>query len=92
MVKLHIVLQPPLDALASLSGDSELVEADTVYGALADVSSRHPRMREQLFSEDGLSPFIHIFLNGNLVPAERCRQQVVADHDELCLLTAIRGG
>lgn len=92
MVNLRIVLQPPLDTLASVSSDGESVKSDTVYGALTNICAAHHRLRERLFDGDGLSPFIHIFLNGNLVPTNKCKDQRIADRDELCLLTAIRGG
>jgi sulfur-carrier protein len=92
MVTLRIFLQAPLDTLASMSKEGEPIQAETVYGALIDICASHPRLHERLFNGKQLSPYIHIFLNGELVPTDKCKDQLIVDNDELCLLSAIRGG
>lgn len=92
MAKLRILLQPPLDSLANLSSKGESVEVDTIYRVLEEICFAHQSLQAQLFIENGLSPFIHIFLNGKLIDHDNCKFQLIADNDELCLLTAIRGG
>lgn len=92
-INVRMILQPPLDSLANNAEDEQEIGNNcTVYGALSDICESYPRLREQLFQGEELSPFIHIFLNGDLIPSERCKDKHLAEQDELCLLTAIRGG
>jgi sulfur carrier protein ThiS len=87
-----ILLQPPLDALF----DSPPITLPSLNGTVLDVlqqiCSGSERARTQILRETSLSPYVHVFLNGLPVPAAEVSQQPVAGGDELCLLTAIRGG
>lgn len=92
-INIQMVLQPPLDGLVNGSENQQKIRDHcTVHDALNDICVVHPRLREQLFQGDGLSPFIHIFLNGDFISSDRCRAVYLLEQDELCLLTAIRGG
>ena len=93
MTTLRIFLQSPLDTLISgMKGETESVNADTVYGALIDICTSNPRLRDRLFNGEQLTPFVNVFLNGELVQPDKCKKQPITDDDELCLLFAIRGG
>lgn len=87
-----IVLQPPLDALFAAPPTHLQTRTGTLLGVLHELCDGQARASAQLLNGEGLSPFVHVFLNGAHVPAARVVQQPVQDGDELCLLTAIRGG
>jgi hypothetical protein len=88
-----MILQPPLDGLMNDSENQQKIHDHcTIYDALGEICESHPRLHEQLFRGNSLSPFIHIFLNGDFISSERYKDVHLVEDDELCLLTAIRGG
>ena len=92
MQKIGVILHPPLDDVSGLKGGTENVEGGTVLDVLKALASRHPKLGEVLFDEGDISPFIHIFYNGEEVSSHQCSGQRVDDGGEVELLTAIRGG
>jgi sulfur-carrier protein len=48
-----------------VGGERELIgEGDTVREVLEDLSGRYPALEAQLFDEDGLAPFVNVYVGG----------------------------
>ncbi|TKJ34888.1 MoaD/ThiS family protein [Blastococcus sp. CCUG 61487] len=88
----QVILQPPLDSFADDGEDTLEIPASTVGEAVRSLCQRNVSLAEKILVDGALSPHIHIFHNGKLVPAEACETRRVENRDEVCLLTAIRGG
>ena len=91
--RLRLALQPPLDGWFPPGLEAFEAQGDTVQEVLAELDERHDGARTRLLGTDGgLSPYVHVFVNGTQVPPEAAAGQALRDGDELCLMTAIRGG
>lgn len=82
----------PLRPYAGGQGEFS-VQGQTVAEALNDVVSRHPALRQHLFSEDGeLRAFVNLFLNNEDIRHLQGIQTPLADQDKLILIPSIAGG
>ena len=90
--RLSVVLQPPLDALLPDCGPEFHTEANLLLDAIRAMCADSAPSRQQILRDDQMSPFVHVFLNGKQVLPAAVTAQPIRDGDEVCLLTAIRGG
>jgi molybdopterin converting factor small subunit len=83
---------PPV--LRQSTGGARVVEAGgaNLGALLGDLYERFPQLRTQLRVEDGLSPFVNIYLNGEDVRTLRGTETPVADADTVIILPAMAGG
>jgi molybdopterin synthase sulfur carrier subunit len=75
--------------------DQKEVEASgsTVGELLDDLVSRHPGLREQLFTGDGnLHRFVNLYVNGRDVRYLDVLKTPVGDTDSVIILPAMAGG
>jgi sulfur-carrier protein len=89
MTKVQI---PPV--LRQATGGSKEVQASgaTLGALLSDLYERYPDLRAQLRVEDGLSPFVNVYLNGEDVRTLRGTDTSVAAADTVIILPAMAGG
>ena len=89
-VKIHIPTP-----LRKLTHDEEivLVTADTVGGALAELQTRYPGIKERLTDEAGLvRRFVNVYVNEEDIRFLQNQQTVLRDGDEMSIIPAIAGG
>jgi sulfur-carrier protein len=94
-IHLSVALQPPLDALFPPTFSGFDAQAERLHQALAELSALSRDPHALLLDGDAgiaVSPYVHVFVNGSHVPPAAVAAQPLKDGDELCLLTAIRGG
>jgi molybdopterin synthase sulfur carrier subunit len=83
---------PP--TLRTESGGEARVEADgnTVRELLDDLTSRFPALRERLFSNEEIAPFVNVYLEGEDVRTLRGLETPVRAGATVILLPAMAGG
>jgi molybdopterin synthase sulfur carrier subunit len=81
--------------LRKLTNNEELVEvnAATVGGAIAELQSRYPGIRERLLDEQGaVRRFVNVYLNEEDIRFLQNQDTPLKDGDELSIIPAIAGG
>jgi molybdopterin converting factor small subunit len=83
---------PP--TLRAESGGEARVEAagDTVGELLDDVTSRFPALRERIFHDDEIAPFVNVYLEGEDVRTLDGLETPVRKGATVILLPAMAGG
>lgn len=76
------------------TGGQESIEAqgDTVGAALADVTTRHPELKDRLFDGDELRRFVNVYVNNEDIRYLDELETAVAERDEISIIPAIAGG
>jgi molybdopterin synthase sulfur carrier subunit len=89
MTKVQI---PPV--LRQSTGGAREVEASgpTLGALLRDLYRRYPDLRTQLRVDEGLSPYVNVYLNGEDVRTLRGIDTSVAAADTVIILPAMAGG
>ncbi len=66
------------------------VTAETLYGALTDITKQYPALNDYIFTADNtLCSFMGVYINDKLV---RDLKQSVSEQDEIMLVPAVAGG
>lgn len=81
--------------LRKLTDNQELVEvtASNVAGAIADLQSRFPGIRERLLDETGaVRRFVNVYVNEEDIRFLQNQDTPVKDGDEISIVPAIAGG
>ena len=89
-VKVHIPTP-----LRKLTHDEEIVNvtAATVGGAIAELQSRYPGIKERLTDEAGsVRRFVNVYVNEEDIRFLQNQQTVLRDGDEISIIPAIAGG
>jgi len=83
---------PP--TLRAESGGEVRVEASgaTVGELLDDLTSRFPALRERIFREEDIAPFVNVYLEGEDVRTLDGLETTVRENATLILLPAMAGG
>ena len=89
MTKVQI---PPV--LRQATGGAKIVQAagSNLGTVLRDLYDQFPQLRTQLKVEDGLSPYVNVYLNGEDVRTLQGTETSVSDADTLIILPAMAGG
>jgi molybdopterin synthase sulfur carrier subunit len=69
-----------------------LAEGGTVGELLDDLMSRFPALRAQLLEDDGLAPFVNVYVEGEDVRTRNGLETPVDDASTVILLPAMAGG
>jgi sulfur-carrier protein len=87
-----VVRIPP--TLRAESEGQARVEAngDTVRDLLEDVGARFPALRERIFRDEGIAPFVNVYLEGEDVRTLDGLETPVREDATLILLPAMAGG
>jgi molybdopterin converting factor small subunit len=72
--------------------NSVAVAGATVGEALAQLTERHPDLRQHLFEGDELRTFVNIYLNKEDVRHLNGRDTLIAEDDTLMIIPSIAGG
>lgn len=90
---MKIFIPTPLRVYAGKQ-DAVAVNAQTIGGALAELTAEHPDLKKHLYSEDGkLRAFVNVYLNDEdirYLPEKE--QTAVSDADSLSIIPSIAGG
>lgn len=81
--------------LRKLTNNEEIVEvnAPTVRGAIAELQSRYPGIRERLLDESGaVRRFVNVYLNEEDIRFLQNQETPIKDGDEISIIPAIAGG
>jgi len=81
--------------LRRLTNNEEIVEvnASTVGGAIAELQSRYPGIRERLLDESGaVRRFVNVYLNEEDIRFLQNQETPIKDGDEISIIPAIAGG
>jgi molybdopterin synthase sulfur carrier subunit len=81
--------------LRKLTNDEELVEvtATTVGGAIAELQSRYPGIKERLTDEAGaVRRFVNVYVNEEDIRFLQNQETALRDGDEISIIPAIAGG
>jgi molybdopterin synthase sulfur carrier subunit len=83
---------PP--TLRAETGGERQVEAEgeTVRDLLEDLTSRFPALRERIWEEDEVAPFVNVYVEGEDVRTREGIETPVSDGDTVILLPAMAGG
>jgi sulfur-carrier protein len=75
-------------------GGERQIEAagDTVRELLDDLMDRFPTLREQLVEEDGIAPFVNVYVEGEDVRTLDGLETPVREGSTVILLPAMAGG
>jgi molybdopterin converting factor small subunit len=89
---MSVVRIPP--TLRTESGGEVRVEASgaTVGELLDDLTSRFPALRERIFREEDIAPFVNVYLEGEDVRTLDGLETPVRENATLILLPAMAGG
>ena len=68
------------------------LDADTVGGALDELTTRHPLLRSQLFTDDTLRAFVNVFVNDENMRDVGGRAAHLRSGDSLSIIPSIAGG
>ncbi len=66
--------------------------ADTVGGALGELTTRYPRLRSQLYADDRLRTFVNVFLNDENVRWLGGDAARLNNGDTVSIIPSIAGG
>jgi len=81
--------------LRKLTHDEEIVHvsASTVGGAIAELQSRYPGIKERLTDEAGsVRRFVNVYVNEEDIRFLQNQETVLKDGDEISIIPAIAGG
>lgn len=81
--------------LRKLTNNEELVEigAATVGGAIAELQSRYPGIKERLVGENGaIRRFVNVYVNEEDIRFLENQDTALKDGDEISIIPAIAGG
>lgn len=81
--------------LRKLTNNEELVTvtAPTVGGAIAELQSRYPGIKERLLDEQGaVRRFVNVYVNEEDIRFLQNQQTPLKDGDEISIIPAIAGG
>jgi len=81
--------------LRKLTNNEEIVEvnASTIGGAIAELQSRYPGIRERLLDESGaVRRFVNVYLNEEDIRFLQNQETPIKDGDEISIIPAIAGG
>ena len=81
--------------LRKLTNNEEMVEvsAGTVAGAITELQSRYPGIKERLVDENGVvRRFVNVYVNEEDIRFLQNQQTPLKDGDELSIIPAIAGG
>lgn len=86
-VQIPVVLRPT-------TAGEKVVEArgSTLGEVLTNLYAQYPELREKLGADDGLSPFVNIYVNGEDVRTIGGVDVRVAEADTVIILPAMAGG
>lgn len=92
MSQVVIAVPPPLRKF--VSGKTHVnVEAATVRQALAAFASDSEALRGYIFDQDeGLRPFVRVFVGGKPATIRRDSEEPIGDGAEMTILLALAGG
>jgi molybdopterin converting factor small subunit len=68
------------------------VEASTVRGALEQLASAHPAVKERVLADDGVPSFLNVFVDGDDVRLLGGLDTEVGPASTILLLPAVAGG
>ena len=78
---------------AETAGEREVeARGGTVRELLDDLTSRFPALRGQLLEDDGLAPFVNVYVEGEDVRTRDGLETSVDDGSTVILLPAMAGG
>lgn len=89
---IHVRIPTPL---RKLTHNEELVPvvATTVGGAIAELQSRYPGIKERLLDEQGaVRRFVNVYVNEEDIRFLQNQQTPLKDGDEISIIPAIAGG
>jgi molybdopterin synthase sulfur carrier subunit len=81
--------------LRKLTHDEEIVhvEARTVGGAIAELQTRYPGIKERLTADDGsVRRFVNVYVNEEDIRFLQNQDTSLKDGDEISIIPAIAGG
>jgi molybdopterin synthase sulfur carrier subunit len=81
--------------LRKLTNNEEIVEvtASTIGGAIAELQSHYPGIRERLLDESGaVRRFVNVYLNEEDIRFLQNQDTPIKDGDEISIIPAIAGG
>lgn len=81
--------------LRKLTHDEEIVhvEAKTVGGAIAELQTRYPGIKERLTADDGsVRRFVNVYVNEEDIRFLQNQDTSLKDGDEISIIPAIAGG
>jgi molybdopterin synthase sulfur carrier subunit len=81
--------------LRKLTNNEEIVEvsAPTIGGAIAELQSRYPGIRDRLLDESGaVRRFVNVYLNEEDIRFLQNQETPIKDGDEISIIPAIAGG
>lgn len=81
--------------LRKLTNNEEIVEitAESVEGAIAELQSRYPGIKERLLDENGsVRRFVNVYVNEEDIRFLQNQQTPVKSGDEISIVPAIAGG
>jgi sulfur-carrier protein len=81
--------------LRKLTNNEELVEvnADSVAGAIGELQSRYPGIRERLIDESGsIRRFVNVYVNEEDIRFLQNQETPLKATDEISIIPAIAGG
>jgi molybdopterin synthase sulfur carrier subunit len=81
--------------LRKLTNNEEIVEvnAPTIGGAIAELQSRYPGIRERLLDESGsIRRVVNVYLNEEDIRFLQNQNTPIKDGDEISIIPAIAGG
>ena len=81
--------------LRKLTNNEEIVEvtAPTIGGAIVELQSRYPGIRERLLDESGaVRRFVNVYLNEEDIRFLQNQETPIKDGDEISIIPAIAGG
>jgi MoaD family protein len=86
-VQIPVVLRPA-------TGGEKVVEAHgaTLAEVLASLYAHYPELKQRLRVEEGLSPFVNVYVNGEDVRTGGGAATQIADGDTITILPAMAGG
>lgn len=81
--------------LRKLTHDEEVVQvnASTVGGAIAELQTRYPGIKERLTDDDGsVRRFVNVYVNEEDIRFLQNQETSLKDGDEISIIPAIAGG
>jgi adenylyltransferase/sulfurtransferase len=90
-MSVSVIIPTPLRTFAGGMRRVDL-DAETVGGALDELTSRYPRLRAHLFAEQSLRAFVNVFLNDENMRDVGGGAARVRNGDTISIIPSIAGG